>query len=589
MIEINRPLPSHACPATLMARTVAPAVAGILAIAASPASVMAASVTPQIQHVVIIMQENRSFDHYFGTFPGANGIPGGTCIPDNVKTPSFCVAPFHDPFDINAGGPHASTTVIADIDGGKMNGFVQQQIRGGAGLNCVPATSEQCIRQAAGLMAHDAMGYHTAAEIPSYWAYARNFVLQDSMFEPVASFSMPAHLYLTSEWSARCSSTDPTSCWSQLVPPFGYRVGKSLTLPWTDLSYLLDRAGVSWKYYLSEGTEPDCSGGEMTCPPVTQLTTVSSLWNPMPSYGWVQQANAADPTYVGRHVVQTDQFLKDIAAGALPTVSWIVPTEDYSEHPPSRVQTGMVYVTSLINAIMETASPTWKGTNYWANTVIILAWDDWGGFYDHVQPPKIDSMPNGATLGYGLRVPSIIIGPYVKAGTIDHQVLSFDSYNRFIEDLFLSGARLDPASDGRPDSRPDVREAIASVVGPAGNQLPVGDLMNDFDFQQSPLPPLPLPIDIPLNVLAAIDAPSGGARITWQPVKIAPVAGYNVKRSTSIEGPFVTLPGCAGLSAAVSSCIDPTVPPAGTVFSYVVSAVAPDGAESPNSVVVQVP
>jgi hypothetical protein len=90
-------------------------------------------------------------------------------------------------------------------------------------------------------------------------------------------------------------------------------------------------------------------------------------------------------------------------------------------------------------------------------------------------------------------------------------------------------------------------------------------------------------------VLAAIDAPSGGARITWQPVKIAPVAGYNVKRSTSIEGPFVTLPGCAGLSAAVSSCIDPTVPPAGTVFSYVVSAVAPDGAESPNSVVVQVP
>jgi phospholipase C len=117
----------------------------------------------------------------------------------------------------------------------------------------------------------------------------------------------------------------------------------------------------------------------------------------------------------------------------------------------------------------------------WNSTAIFLTWDDWGGFYDHVRPPVVD----GA--GYGIRVPSIVISPYARKGYIDHQILSFDAINKFIEDDFLHGERLDPADDGRPDPRPDVREN-ASVLG---------SLTADFDFTRSPRPPDPLPLDPP--------------------------------------------------------------------------------------------
>jgi phospholipase C len=114
----------------------------------------------------------------------------------------------------------------------------------------------------------------------------------------------------------------------------------------------------------------------------------------------------------------------------------------------------------------------------WDSTAIFLSWDDWGGFYDHVVPPVVDQQ------GYGLRVPGIVISPYAKQGVIDHQVLSHDAYNKFIEDDFLGGERLDPSTDGRPDPRPDVREA---------NPI-LGTLTADFDFAQTPRPPLLLPV-----------------------------------------------------------------------------------------------
>ena len=108
-------------------------------------------------------------------------------------------------------------------------------------------------------------------------------------------------------------------------------------------------------------------------------------------------------------------------------------------------------------------------------------WDDWGGFYDHVLPPVADEN------GYGFRVPSLVISPYARRGFIDHQMLSFDAINKFIEDDFFDGQRLDPATDGRPDPRPDVRE----------NNPQLGDFTADFDFDQPPLPPLILPLDPP--------------------------------------------------------------------------------------------
>jgi hypothetical protein len=130
---------------------------------------------------------------------------------------------------------------------------------------------------------------------------------------------------------------------------------------------------------------------------------------------------------------------------------------------------GEDYVTGLINAIMR--GPDWK------STAIFLAWDDWGGFYDHVVPPHVDQN------GYGLRVPALVISPYARRGYIDHQTLSFDAYLKFIEDDFLGGARLDPKTDGRPDPRPDVRESEPQL----------GDLVRDFNFDQLPRRPLILP------------------------------------------------------------------------------------------------
>ena len=136
---------------------------------------------------------------------------------------------------------------------------------------------------------------------------------------------------------------------------------------------------------------------------------------------------------------------------------------------------GQAYVTAIINAAME--SPDWK------STAIFLAWDDWGGFYDHVVPPRVDRN------GYGLRVPSITISPYAKKGFIDQQTLSSDAYLKFIEDDFLDGARLDPGTDGRPDPRPDVRE----------DEPVLGNLLQEFDFSQPPRPPVLLPTNPPTD------------------------------------------------------------------------------------------
>ena len=113
-----------------------------------------------------------------------------------------------------------------------------------------------------------------------------------------------------------------------------------------------------------------------------------------------------------------------------------------SEHPPALHQPGQAYVTGLVNAIMQGPD--------WSSTAIFLAWDDWGGFYDHVRPA------DGRSNGYGLRVPGIVISPYAKRGYIDHQTLSFDAYLKFIEDDFLGGQRIDP-QDRRPPGLPSAR------------------------------------------------------------------------------------------------------------------------------------
>jgi hypothetical protein len=210
--------------------------------------------------------------------------------------------------------------------------------------------------------------------------------------------------------------------------------------------------------------DPHCGGDPSECQPVPLDPMVPSIWNPLPDFDDVVADGESG------NVIHVDQFYQDVKNNQLPAVSWIAPSSNVSEHPAALVSTGQAYVTALINTIMQ--SP------YWNDTVIFLSWDDWGGFYDHVAPPKVDQG------GYGFRVPAITISPWVKKGTIDAQVLSHDAYLKFIEDVFLKGERLDPKTDGRPDSRPQVREEASQL----------GDLMKDFDFTQQPLPPMVLKV-----------------------------------------------------------------------------------------------
>jgi phospholipase C len=533
-----------------------------------------------IQHVIIIMQENRSFDTYFGTFPGANGIPRHTCVPLNPNdVKQGCVAPFHDKHDVNAGGPHGATGSQADADDGittwKMDGFVHQQtVAYAADCSMVRVRRPKgCSVYAPGANRHDVMGYHTDSEIPNYWAYAKNFVLQDNMFEGVRGWSLVAHLDLVSEWAAVCSDPDDvSSCISSVA---GQKtMGDKVVYPWVNLFQLLDLHGVSWKYYLASGTEPDCEDDEMTCEPQLQNNGVESLWNPAPGFAWVE---AQGPGYLADHNPELDQFLVDIKNGTLPQVSWIVPTDVFSEHPVSRITTGMEYVTSLVNAVMQ--SP------YWANTAIYVSWDDWGGFYDHVPPPDVDMNSSDTPVqGFGLRVPGLLISAYARAGLVDHSLLSTDSYATLIEDMFMDGARLDPVQLGQPDARPDIRDALTSTMLPNGKIKRIGKLMNEFDFTQAPLPPLVLSTHIPVGIAVSCGSPynqdPGQCTTDTITIKWDAVSGPEVPGTYSYQVERNGMP-VANCATTATSCID-TDAPSG-VHYYTIYSIDPNGVRSPHS------
>jgi phospholipase C len=309
------------------------------------------------------------------------------------------------------------------------------------------------------------MGYYNERELPNYWAYARRYVLQDRMFEPASSWTLTSHLYLVSNWSAKCGTPKAASCKSNFFDHIAKEPHANFA--WTDITYLLHKQGVSWAYYVAKGSEPDCVPTPARCTHGQLLAGSPTWYNPLPGFS----------TVIADHQVGNDKpvshFYRAAKTGNLPSVSWIVPNRRQSDHPPASVKNGQAYVTGLINAIM-------RGPD-WSSTAIFLTWDDWGGYYDHVKPPRVDS------LGYGLRVPALVISPYARRGFIDHQTLSFDAYVKFIEDDFLASRRIDPKTDGRPDPRPDVRE----------NATQLGNLLSDFDFGQPPGKPMLLPTPAP--------------------------------------------------------------------------------------------
>jgi phospholipase C len=416
----------------------------------------------KIKHIVIIMQENRTFDGYFGTFPGADGLPRDAagnidvCIPNPLDASGECARPFHDTRDRNVGGPHAYEDSVVDVNGGKMDGFVK----------VFKSARERCLKKflpgcgGADAKHPDVMGYRDESDIPNYWRYARDFVLQDHMFAQVNSWSLPAHLFMVSAWSARCKNDDPFSCVNDVIRPPDARRPQGLDdviYAWTDITHLLHANDVPWAYYVFKGNEPDCRDeSTITCRPEPQEAATPGIWNPLPLFTTVKDDGQLDD------IKSVNEFDRAARTGKLPSVSWVIPNSVVSEHPMSKVSAGQAYVTGLVNELM--CGPDWD------STAILFSYDDWGGFYDHVVPPDVDQN------GYGIRVPGMVISPYAKHGMIDSQILSHDAYLKLIEDAFLGGQRLDPLTDGRPDPRPTVREDVPIL----------GDITASFDFSQAP-------------------------------------------------------------------------------------------------------
>lgn len=312
----------------------------------------------RIDHILFLIQENHSFDSYFGTYPGAEGLPKDLKVPMRPgAAPS--VAPFHFTSDLTHDMGHSWQEAHAAMDKGKMDGFIY---------------AEQSV---------DTMGYYDGSDLPNYWAYAKRFTLSDRFFSSLAGPSLPNHLYTVAAQSGGVKN-------NMKEPPEG-----GFNFP--TMADLLMPSKVSWKYY--EGAMPEQFG----------------LWNPLPGF-----KKFMDSKELMSHLVPNTQYFRDLRDGTLPSVAWIVPNTIESEHPVMDIRVGMWYVTAITNALMK--SP------YWKNTVLVVTWDDYGGFYDHVAPPQVDEY------GYGPRVPTIIISPYARPGHIDSTQYDFTSVLKFIEE-----------------------------------------------------------------------------------------------------------------------------------------------------------
>ncbi|MCJ7832024.1 MAG: phospholipase, partial [Actinobacteria bacterium] len=407
-----------------------------------------------------------------------DGIPRGpggrfkVCIPNPVR--NICQRPYHSKNLYNVGGPHSASAATTDINGGKMDGFIDVALWGKRTGYCIRYwTRPSCKPLLGPANQPDQISYHTRQEIPSYWSYADYGVLYDHFFEPVASWTLPSHLYLVSAWAASCKDDyRVNSCYSDKGP------GNAKNYPWADITILMRKYGVSWNYFVGDGTQLGCEGGTAKpasrsipsalspCNPTHSEDATVEGWMPI---SWMQSVKENDQR---SNIMHMEDFYTRLDNEQLADVTWIIPSGRVSEHPGhASIGPGQQHVTRAINAIGS--SP------FWDDTAIFVSWDDWGGFYDHVKPPRIDGM------GYGLRVPAFMISPYAKESFVNHDTLSTDAFLKFMEDRWMEGERLDGNTDGWKDPRPTVRESV----------IRLGDLTRSFDFSQSPRPApiLPLP------------------------------------------------------------------------------------------------
>jgi phospholipase C len=341
------------------------------------------------------MQENHAYDNLFGTYcptlgpycPNtATGIPPGTCVPKDPARPSLgCLRPYNLTLgQVNTDLPHDWTSTHSAWNSGGMNNFLHAE---GSPLT---------------------FGHYNGSTVPLYWDLAEEYGLADHLFAGSQSYSLSQHWYM----------------FSSLPPPAAQYTYLRGNLSLDHLYYnqsngtanlvsSLQNSSASWKYYdyWLPATYNQSIGGS------TPLSTVAlDYWNPLAARAQTYQSA------IRSHFVPRSTFFSDAASGALPNVSWIIPTVTDSDHPPENLTNGQDWTASVVDALER--SPEWN------STVLFVTWDEYGGFYDHLAPPTVDAY------GDGFRVPLLAIGPWVRQGVVDHQNLSFSSILHLMEARF---------------------------------------------------------------------------------------------------------------------------------------------------------
>jgi phospholipase C len=384
----------------------------------------------KIQHVVLIIQENRSFDNFFATFPGADGTTTGKT--HDGKTIELVKADLPGK-DLNH--MHSGFLAECDFQGSacKMNGF--DTIGFGASGQNGPAGTYP-------------YRYIDPAQIAPYWTMAKQYVLADHMFQTQGSGSFTGHQDLIRGNTAindhesviDSPSRGPWGCDAPHNPPndtthtslitdkgrYLFNKGPFPCFSYATLRDLLDAKSLSWRFYT---------------PPVA-VGSSGYLWNAFDAIHAVRYSSEWKDNVISPET----QVLKDAAAGQLPAVTWVIPDAVNSDHPYAH-DTGPSWVSQIVDAV--------GGSPQWSTTAIVVVWDDWGGFYDHVPPPQLDYQ------GLGFRVPMLVVSPYAKRGYVSHTQYEFASILRFIEDNWNLG-RIGGAD-----------ERAASIA-------------DCFDFQQKP-------------------------------------------------------------------------------------------------------
>jgi phospholipase C len=311
-----------------------------------------------------------------------------------------------------------------------------------------------CNPNQAGCPPNPQFQYVNPSDVAPYFQLAQQYTFGDRMFQTNQGPSFPAHQFIISGTSAPTATstlfaaentnlgagcTASPAAWVWMVDASGAESSKMYPcFEHPTLTDLLDTAGKSWKYYTPSnvGIWVGPNAIQHICAPANSVCSGSD---------WVNNV-----------VLNNTQVLTDISSGQLPAVSWVIPTGQASDHPGNNNGTGPSWVAAIVNAI--------GGSSYWSNTAVIITWDDWGGWYDHVPPPKVieDRTSWGSGYVYGFRVPLIIVSPYAKAGYVSHVTHDFGSILKFIEQVF---------------SLPSLGYADAAA----------DDLSDCFNFSQTPL------------------------------------------------------------------------------------------------------